>query len=150
MRTVFSLSPSDEQLIEVATALIATRGEVGRHHIASALLTADGRTFKGLHISAVVGTCSICAEAVAIGQAQLEGPASIKTIVSVRKNFDESDEYEIVSPCGLCRERILQFGPNARVLVTGEAGVTASAIKDLLPNAFMRRKQLQGPNAVEK
>jgi cytidine deaminase len=137
--TPSSLAAPEQALIQVAANLITNRAKEGRHHIACALLTTDGRTFLGLHISASVGICSVCAETIAIGQSQLDGPSSISSIVSLRMNF-ASMNYEIVPPCGSCRERIFEFGPQARVLMGGNREVHVVCIGSLLPSPFIRRK----------
>lgn len=132
------------KLTEVATRLVKTRGMRGLHHVACALLTADRRLFRGLHISAEIGAFSLCAEAAAIGQTQLKNSAEIKRVVSVRRNFGEPDRYEIVPPCGLCRERIFQFGREAMVLINEESGPRPVPIRELLPHPFFRRRQTAG------
>src|SRR3546814_12196359 len=115
------LSPDDLALIEAASALIRKRYAVGRHHIAAALRTRSGRIFTGLHLDTYVGRASVCAEAVAVGQAMADGAGPddpVTAIVSVRppRPTEEHQDIQVVAPCGICRELIRDFAPNARLI----------------------------------
>src|SRR3546814_18055930 len=92
------LSPDDLALIEAASALIRKRYAVGRHHIAAALRTRSGRIFTGLHLDTYVGRASVCAEAVAVGQAMADGAGPddpVTAIVSVRHPRPTAENQEI-------------------------------------------------------
>ncbi len=62
----------DEALINVARELIAARFKEGYHHIAAALRTTSGRIYSGVHVEANVGRITVCGEAIAIGEQQLQ------------------------------------------------------------------------------
>ena len=91
------------------------------HTVAAAIRGQDGRIWTGLHLGATVGRLSICAEAVALGRAVLEGDGTIDTVVAVRHpKPDEADrELAVVPPCGACREMFLDHCPDALVIVHG-------------------------------
>ena len=78
------LTNDDQELIEVARRTITERYKENRHHIGSALRTKSGRIFTGVHLDTYVGRASVCAEAIAVGQAMTAGESDIETIVSVR------------------------------------------------------------------
>ncbi|WP_298725367.1 cytidine deaminase [uncultured Ferrovibrio sp.] len=135
--------PEDQALIDAATALIKARYKVGRHHIAAALRTRSGRIFTGLHLDTYVGRASVCAEAVAVGQAMAAGAGEedpIEAIVSLRhpRPTEKHREIQIVAPCGICREMLRDFAPEARVLLATEGGLTAYSPADLLPLKYQR------------
>lgn len=110
------------------------------HTVAAAIRARDGRIWTGLHLGATVGRLSICAEAVALGRALLEGQASIDTVVAVRHpKPDETDrEVMVVPPCGACREMFLDHCPEALVVLHGESGLTKLPIRELLPLPYRR------------
>jgi hypothetical protein len=45
---------------------------------------------------------------------------------------------EVVSPCGICRELITDYGPQAWVIVPGAHGAEKVLIAELLPNKYTR------------
>ena len=73
-----------------------------------------------MHLEATVGRIALCAEAVALGRAATEaGDTEVDTIVAVyHPGPDAADQTaRVVAPCGMCRELIADYAPNARVLV---------------------------------
>jgi cytidine deaminase len=129
-----------DELLAIASDRIRRRAVSGRHHVACALMTSTGAIFEGLHLSARTGVGSICAEAVAIGQSQILGTTSVARIVSVRATFQQPGETEVVPPCGACRERILDFGPEALVLTPLRDELRWTPIQALLPTPFRRNR----------
>ncbi len=117
----------DMELVEQARSLIRERFKEGRHHIASVLRTRSGQFFQGVHVEVYVGRMTICGEAVAIGAAATAGDTDIDTIVAV----DETGR--VVSPCGMCREMIADYAPDARVILKIEDELRAVPVRQLLP-----------------
>lgn len=117
----------DMELVEQARSLIRKRFREGRHHIASVLRTRSGKLFQGVHVEVYVGRMTICGEAVAIGAAATAGDTDIDTIVAV----DETGR--VVSPCGMCREMIADYAPDARVILKIEDELRAVPVRQLLP-----------------
>ena len=139
-----SRSQEVSELVGAATELATRRAKRGLHHVACALRTTDGRTFTGLHISAEYGTGSICAEASAVSSMVLASDtARIELVASVRKNF-ETGAYEIVPPCGRCRELIFQHGRESSVVLQVGDALACREISTLLPSPFARRRQGNG------
>ena len=139
------LSPDDQALIEAASALIRKRYAVGRHHIAAALRTRSGRVFTGLHLDTYVGRASVCAEAVAVGQAMADGAGPedpVVAIVSVRhpRPTEQHQDIQVVAPCGICREMIRDFAPDARVILNEQGRLAAYSPADLLPLKYHRQQ----------
>lgn len=138
------LQPADAALIEAASALIRRRYAVGRHHIAAALRTRSGRVFTGLHLDTYVGRASVCAEAVAVGQAMADGAGHedpIEAIVSVRhpRPTEQHQDIQVVAPCGICREMIRDFAPDAKVILNTGGSLSTYSPSDLLPLKYHRQ-----------
>ena len=122
----------DEELVNIARDLIAARFKDGCHHIASALRTTAGEIYSGVHVEAYVGRITVCAEAIAIGAAATAGDTSIETIVAV------NELGEVVSPCGMCRELISDYSPEACVVVLRSGQLVNVPVMELLPDKYSR------------
>ena len=112
----------------------------GRHEVATALRTADGAIFTGVHMEGSCRRSSICAEGVALGTARAGiapgEPLRIDVVVSVQ--IKPAGHYRIIAPCGVCRELISDYTPDARVWITGDDGILSIAALDLLPHKTRR------------
>ncbi|MBV8096920.1 MAG: cytidine deaminase [Acetobacteraceae bacterium] len=134
------LSQADHDLVAAANAVLAAHYKPFWHMVAAAIRGRDGRVWTGIHLGAVVGRLSVCAEAVALGRAVLEGDGTIDTAVAVRHpKPDETDrELAVVAPCGACREMIVDYGPDARVILKGPQGLVKIPARALLPEPYRR------------
>lgn len=132
------LTHDDLDLVEAARAVINANYEYQRHHIGAAVRMGDGSVFTGVHLEAHVGRIAVCAEAVAIGTALSSGAREIKTVVAVMHS-PEAGEPRVVSPCGMCRELISDYGPQADVILPGENGALMKVpVLSLLPAKYTR------------
>lgn len=130
-----------ETLIEQARSLIQKRYRVDGHHsvVAAALLTQSGRVYTALNAGTNQPSIATCAEIIAIGMANTDDPnMQIDMIVAVR----DRDAY-IISPCGKCREYIVDYGPNARVIMPADNkhGYEVVPAVALLPNKYVKRME---------
>jgi len=127
-----NLSQPDQDLVEAAKAIIKLRYKEDWHHVGAALRTRSGKVFSAVHLEAYIGRIAVCAEAIALGMAAAAGDTEIDTIVAVNK------DGKIVSPCGMCREMISDYSPNAVVIIMREGHVSAVPISELLPEKYHR------------
>lgn len=134
------LTADDQALIDQARALIEQRYVENRHHIASAVRGASGRIYTGLHLDTYVGRASVCAEAVAMGQAMAAGETAIQAIVSVRhpRPREQHQDCKVVSPCGICRELLTDFAPGAVVILAKDDALARVPVEQLLPAKYRR------------
>jgi cytidine deaminase len=135
------LSDADQELVTAAIDLINARYVENRHHIAAAVRGRSGKVYTGLHLDTYVGRASVCAEAVALGQAMAAGEKEIEAIVSVRhpRPREQHREPQLVSPCGICREMLNDFAPGAAVLLSGPHGTERRLVESLLPDKYRRK-----------
>jgi cytidine deaminase len=115
--------------------------------VACALRTHAGNVYTAIHLDATVGRIAVCAEPIAIGMAVAAGDTDLDTIVAVRhprpKDIDRS--IPIVSPCGMCRETLTDYGPEMHVLLPGpDGGWERSPVGVLLPIKYTRRQEPVG------
>jgi cytidine deaminase len=100
----------------------------------------NGRIWTGIHLGTTVGRMSICAEPIALARALLEGNGTVDTIVAVRHPKPEETDRElaVVSPCGACRELILDYWPEALVILKHNSELLKLPICALLPSPYRR------------
>lgn len=97
--------------------------------VGAALLAADGQIITGCNVENAVYPATICAERVAVTKAVSEGQRDFVAIAVATRNGG--------TPCGICRQVIHEFAPQAVVLLVDDAGDVAEwAMGDLLPDAF--------------
>jgi cytidine deaminase len=134
---------------EAVTALVAQAREVisaryaeNRHQIGAVIVTGDGRVFSGIHLEAMVGRASICAEAVALGQARAAGADDLRLVLAVRhpKPSETRRDIKLVPPCGLCRELLLDYGPHLRTVVQDGDDIRVVPLGGLLPHKYVGTK----------
>ena len=138
--------PEDLELIEAAREIIRQRYRPEWHVVGAALRTRSGRIWTGVHLEAYVGRIAVCAEAVALGRAITEGDHEITTVVAVRhpgygSGYGSAGEEvvpAIVAPCGMCRELISDYAPEAIVLLGPDDQPARTAIRELLPEKYRR------------
>ena len=137
---ILSITIEDEQLIKAAKDAILKYYKYGKHQIGAALRTKSGKIFTAVHLEANVGRVAVCAEAVVIGKAISEGEKEFDTIVAVRHpNPDEQNqEIKVVSPCGICRELISDYGADTKIIFSDNNEVKKCVVSDLLPYKFKR------------
>jgi len=134
------LSEADQELIAAARAVLLRLHRPFWHTVAAALRGSDGRIWTGIHLGTTVGRLQVCAEAVALGRAVLEGDGTVATLVAVRHpKADEAErDVAVVSPCGACREMIVDYSPDACIILPGPAGLVKLPVRALLPLPYRR------------
>lgn len=133
------LPDADRELVAAALELLRDRAVPGRHEVAAALRTKAGGVYRGLHVESSIGRASVCAEGAAIAGAAAAGDTEIETIVAV---LDTGDGWRVVTPCGLCRELISDYAPEAVVIDYDAARAQPVArvpVMELLPGKTTRR-----------
>lgn len=130
----------DVELLDIAQSLLGRVWVHGRHEVATALRTAAGDVYTGVHLEGSCRRSSICAEGVALGAARAgidpAAPLTLDAVVSVQ--LKPAGHYRIIAPCGVCRELISDYSPDARIWITGDNGILAVAALDLLPHKTRR------------
>ena len=123
---------ADTELIAAAREILRERAKPAVHFIGAALRTRSGRVFRGVNIGTIVGRASVCAEAVALGIAAAAGDTDVDCIVAVNEHGD------VVSPCGICREMLSDYAPDASVIVPAAPAPRRVPLGELLPIKFVR------------
>ena len=125
------LSHQDYELIERAKQTFDKLYLKDIHEVAAAVRTASGQVFTGIHIEADVGFADVCGEVAAICVMVSEGRRDLQSIVAVSRN--DQGAYEILAPCGRCREVIKDFNPEGWVIVGTLDKPYKLTVSELLP-----------------
>lgn len=95
------------------------------------MLTESGAVIQGANVENASYGGSICAERVALTRALMEGHKRFQAVVI------SSDQAETISPCGICRQFIREFGTDIEVVMSSADGETVSkSLAELLPLSF--------------
>jgi cytidine deaminase len=129
--TVLSLSDADRSLVEEAKRIVRLRYVARWNCVGAALRTSSGKTYAAIHLDAAVGRVAVCAEMIALGMAVADGESQVETIVAVTRHRDE--DFEVLPPCGMCRELLSDYAPGAHVIVPTGSELAKMLVVDLLP-----------------
>ena len=100
-----------------------------RFDVGAALLARSGRVYTGCNVENASYGLSICAERTAVFKAVSEGERNFEAIAVVTEKG--------VTPCGACRQVLLEFGEDIQVIVANGAGeYRVFTLRELLPEAF--------------
>jgi cytidine deaminase len=101
--------------------------------VGAAVLTEDGQIFAGCNVENASYGATICAERTAVGSAVAAGHTRLVACVVVGPLADA------ITPCGICRQVLSEFGPDMPVRCVAELDLSArldTTIPELLPGAF--------------
>lgn len=102
--------------------------------VGAAVLTTDNKVFTGCNIECASFGATNCAERTAIFKAISEGHKNIKKIAIASSN---SENNQKTFPCGICRQVIIEFGFDIKIVTGYSKGeIYECSIKELLPNYF--------------
>ncbi len=129
----------DEQiLIDAATDVRKNaHAPYSSYRVGAALIDEDGRVHTGCNVENAAFPEGTCAEANAIGSMVAAGGKRIVAIAAV----GGADDIEACTPCGGCRQCILEFAnESTRVILIGEGNsIDSYTIDELLPASFRLR-----------
>lgn len=120
------------RLVDAAAEVLRKNYHPVRHSVGAAVLCAAGRMYVGVNLES--SGHGVCAEPVALGAALSDGEREILAIVAVAKR---GNEFRVLSPCGNCRQMLMDYAPEADVIYAGAGGVVQAKAKDLLPGAYV-------------
>jgi cytidine deaminase len=121
-----------QQLVRAARrAQKRSHSPYSNFRVGAALLATSGKVYSGCNIESSSFGLTICAERTAIFKAISEGERQFKAIVIV------SDAEDFISPCGACRQVLMDFAKDIDVVICDGADNTRVVkISTLLPLPF--------------
>lgn len=135
-----SLKPAQQVLIKRCVAVRESAYcPYSKFKVGAAVESADRSVHTGTNVENATFTPSICAERIAMGSAVAAGRRQF-TRIAVAAEFAESKEF--VSPCGLCRQFMTEFGDCEVILVrpSDMESVLVTSVNHLLPMGLEQLK----------
>jgi cytidine deaminase len=126
-------TPDWDVLLTSARAILQRAyAPYSKFQVGAAVLTESGHVYAGCNVENLSYGLTCCAERSAIATAiGAEGPGLRLRAVAV-----VSEPELPCSPCGACRQVLLEFGRDALVRYRGEDGPVTRSVEELLPDAF--------------
>jgi cytidine deaminase len=126
--------------------IAAARGSCGQAHapysgvrVGAALRAASGAVYRGCNVENAAYPLGNCAESSAIAAGvQAEGAAFRIAEIAVWAT-DDAGRILAASPCGGCRQRMLEFAADSRMTIHfpwQDDSVRSATLDELLPLAF--------------
>jgi len=132
------MTVDEQQLIDAAKAVRPNaHAPYSGYRVGAALLDDTGTMHTGCNVENAAFPEGTCAEANAIGLMVAAGGKRIVAIAAV----GGADDIEACTPCGGCRQSILEFADeNTRIILIGDGNrIDSYSIDELLPAAFRLR-----------
>ncbi len=135
----------NEDKVLVDAAIKATGNSYAKYsnfNVGAAIRLADGQIIIGANQENAAFPSGLCAERAAIFAAQSQYPEQPITSLAIAAKNEHGVVAVPVSPCGACRQVILEiedrYQQPVRILLYGTNGVyIINTIKDLLPLCFV-------------
>ena len=124
-----------DRLIEAAVeAMKRSYAPYSGFRVGAALLTRDGNVYSAANVESASSGAAICAERAAIAKAVSEGEMDFEALAVV------ADAEEPVAPCGICRQNLIEFGDEIKVIMANTRGdAEIATVGELLPRGFTGR-----------
>ena len=130
--TFYDITDKDRELIQLALCCLEKNFDDGvyNHTVGCALLCKNGKVYTGVNCDGIHGSC---AEYITMGIAISAGEREFDTIVSVHEKATNG----VIAPCGNCRQMLVEYCPDIKVIVNDDSGkLVKVGIRDLLPFAW--------------
>lgn len=123
---------NDTELIQAAIqARLAAYAPYSDFKVGAALLGKSGRVYTGCNVENASYAATICAERAAAVKAVSEGEREFEALAVV------AEGEAPVSPCGICRQFLAEFGKGLRLILMNLKGERIdTTLEAYLPQAF--------------
>ena len=119
----------DELVQQALTARTRAYTPYSGYQVGAAVLTAAGEVVLGCNVENAAYPATICAERVALTAAVAQGKRHFTAIAVATRNGG--------SPCGTCRQVMMELGPDMTVYIADESGAyRTTTVRALLPDGF--------------
>lgn len=128
----YDLNEEDRNLIRTGLEVLEKNFDDGVYHhtVGCALRCGNGHVYRGVNCDGIHGSC---AEYITMGIAVSQGEREFDMIVAVHEKAPNG----VISPCGNCRQMLVEYCPDVMVIVNDEDGrLIKVAARDLLPFAW--------------
>lgn len=124
---------NDQELVQAAFAMHKfSYVPYSNFPVGAALLCEDGTVFTGCNVENAAYGPTICAERTALVKAVSEGRTSGFKALAIAGT---GEDY--CWPCGVCRQMLIEFAPDLKILVArGDGAYQTTTLDQLLPHSF--------------
>jgi cytidine deaminase len=143
------LRAEDRELVDNAIAATAhSYAKYSHFNVGAAIRLADGRIVIGANQENAAFPSGLCAERTAVFAAQAQFPEQAIIALAIAAKNENGLVPTPVSPCGACRQVILEiedrYQQPVRILLYGTNGVyVIQSVKDLMPLSFVENDMYQ-------
>lgn len=126
-------APDETQLLAAAKeAMARAHSPYSGIRVGAAALAADGTIHVGCNVENASLGLTVCAERVAVWSARAAGAPELRLVLFT------ADHPAVRTPCGACRQVLLELAPRARVIAVDSEGRRRewACPDELLPDAF--------------
>jgi cytidine deaminase len=130
---VSEIGPGDEELVRVA-ALARQRAYApySKYKVGAAIRTKRNKVHSGANVENASYGLTVCAERTAAFAAVNAGDTAFDAIAVV------IDDERLPTPCGACRQVLVEFSPDMRVILATTGGKRkVTTLRELLPEPFL-------------
>ena len=127
---MLDLDEQDKSLLVRLKDFLTKHYALKRHHVAAVMRGSGGKEYFALHID--IQGFDVCAEPIALHNTLLDGE-QVELVMAV---IMTNNGPQVVNPCGNCRQMLLQYCPQASVVIHTEKGLKKSTAIELLPNPY--------------
>ena len=129
-----------KELMKTFKARESSYAPYSHYNVGAALLTKDGKIYRGCNIENAGYTPSNCAERTAFFKAVSEGDMEFEAIAVVGGPAGTPEgEFEYAAPCGVCRQVMAEFCDLEDfkiILAKSEDEYKVLSLNEILPLAF--------------
>lgn len=122
---------ADELYGEALRATARAHAPFSGLRVGAILEADDGSLHHGANVELGSYGLTICAERAALARAVTDGHRTFRAVAVARS------DGEPISPCGMCRQSLADFGLDLVVVYRGPDGIVERPLRELLPDAFI-------------
>ncbi|RFU62226.1 cytidine deaminase [Bacillus sp. V59.32b] len=121
----------EQRLYQAAIELIEKRYASGWGG-AAAMYTEDGKILTSVAPEVINASTELCIETGAILEAHKLNTKITHSVCVVRD--DENAEFKVLTPCGVCQERLLYWGPDLKAAISNpDESLVYKTLKEIQP-----------------
>lgn len=126
------IEPKYQMIFDAAKDVLRKNAHAFKHSVGAAVVCASGNIYTGINIES--SGYGVCAGPIALGAALSNGEREILAVIAVA---NRGEGFIVLSPCGNCRQTLLDYAPEADVIFTDTGETVQTKAKSLLPGAYI-------------
>ncbi|MGE7118881.1 cytidine deaminase [Peribacillus sp. NPDC046944] len=134
----------EQRLYQAAIELITNRYPSGWGG-AAAMYTEDGKVLTSVAPEVINASTELCMETGAILEAHKLNTKITHSVCVVRD--DEKAEFKVLTPCGVCQERLWYWGPHVKAAITNpDQRLVYKTLEEIQPFHWSKAYDNQDPS----